>query len=270
MADKLCTNIFRSYYLPETNADRGVIDNILRELGKSNPYREAVFRLQLLAAYEPYEEEFVTKIVDFTVGEVVEILDPLLFSPEAGEGFQLALRKLIADAVQLWRIVQRSEKKGEVSNDPEYLGSSGAQEQCWASNEVYDNEVVLTGDQTSHISDLDPVMPLFPRLSIGEKVIYRGCALWSDQNAVVAGSFEFVQMNSRNSAQSRGHARRDSDRRRLSFNASPTLGRRGDDSPRSPLSNQSFADRAHSRTNSRTISLPATLLAEAGGSGGGG
>lgn len=270
IAEKLCSNIFRDYYLPQASSAQGILDDVLALLNERNPHKEAIFRLQLLAAYEPYEEDYVISLVESTIEEIVKILDPLLFTPDVREGFQSALRRLLVDAVKLWRPVQRSASKGWVSNDPEIGGFRDGQDQIWDSNEEYDKAVELSEDQKAHIPDqADPLISLFPQLSVGEKSVYRGCALWSDQNAVVAANTEFNQWSSRNSAQGRGLARRDSDKRRVSFSGSPVLGRRGEDSPRSPLGNQSFLEHTNSRTNNRRMTLPAAPLEEGSGGTGG-
>ncbi|KAF8855030.1 hypothetical protein BDZ45DRAFT_692946 [Acephala macrosclerotiorum] len=271
IADKLCVHIFKEYYLPESSPSRAVINDVLTRLDESNPCKEAIFRLQLLAAYESDEQETIVSLVEITTKEVVKLLDPLLFAPAAREGFQSALRKLLTEAVQLWRSVQRSASKGRVLNDPENRGFNGIEEQDWDLNEEYDQAVELTRDQIVHPDERDPVISLFPQLSVGGSVICKGCALWSDQNAVVAANIEFGQLNSRHSAAGRGV--RDSDKQRLSFSGSSSLGRRVEDplmSPRSQSGNQSFSDHANSRTNSWKMPLPGAQPGERGGSADGG
>ena len=275
IADKLCIQIFREYYLPESSPARAVINDVLTHLGKSNPRKEAIFRLQLLAAYEPDEHGYISNLVESTIEEVVRVLDPLLLALGAREGFQSALRKLLDKAVKLWRSVQRNATKCSVLNDPEHRGFGGVQNQNWDMNEEYDTAVELAADQMMYVPDQsEPVISLFPQLSVGRNVICNGCALWSDQNTVVAASIEFGQLNSRNSAQGRGVlGRRDSDRRKLSFSGSSSLGRRGEDpsmSPRSPSGNPSFLEHANSRTNSWKMPLPAARSGEVGGNVGGG
>ncbi|KAH6667692.1 hypothetical protein B0J14DRAFT_170102 [Halenospora varia] len=270
IADKLCIHIFRKYYLPESSPARAVLNDVLTRLGKSNSNKGAIFRLQLLAAYEPDEHGYVSSLVKSTIEEVVTVLDPLLFAPSAREGFQSALRKLLDEAVKLWRSVQRSAAKGSVLNDPEHRGFSSVQNQDWDMNEEYDNAVELAADQMMYVPDQsEPVISLFPQLSVGGNVICRGCALWSDQNTVVAATIEFGQLNSRNPAQGRGAlGRRDSDRRKLSFSGSSSLGRRGEDpstSPRSPPGNPSFLEHANSYTNSWKMPLPAARSGELSG-----
>ncbi|KAH9217255.1 hypothetical protein DL95DRAFT_522194 [Leptodontidium sp. 2 PMI_412] len=274
IADKLCTHIFRKYYLPESTPARAVVNDVLTRLGKSNPRKEAIFRLQLLAAYEPDEQSHLSSLVGSTIEEVVGVLDPLLSATGSREGFQSALRKLIDNAVTLWRSIQRSVTKGSVSNDPDHGRFGAVQNQDWDMNDEYDSAVDLAADQMMHVPDQsEPVIPLFPQLSMGRKVICRGCALWSDQNTIVAASIEFGQLNFRNSAQGRGaQGRRDSDRRRLSLNGSSSLGRGRDPStsPRSPSGNPSFLEHTNTRTKNRKMPLSATPSGELGGNVGGG
>lgn len=271
IADKLCTHIFKEYYLPESSPSRAVIDDVLTRLNDGNSFKEAIFRLQLLAAYESDEQDYIVSLVESTTKEIVKLLNPLLFTSAAREGFQSALRELLKEAVQLWSSAQRSASKWRVLNDPELRGFNGIQEQDWGLNEEYDQAVELTGDQIMHRDERDPVISLFPQLSVSGSVVYKGCVLWSDQNTVVAANIEFGQLNSRHSAPGRGV--RDSEKQRPSFSGSSSLGRRVEDPPISPRSqpgNQSFADHANSRTNSWKIPLPGAQPGERGGNADGG
>jgi hypothetical protein len=249
IASKLCADIFQQYYLPESPAARGAIDDVLNRLCIDNPRGEAIFRGQLLSAYNPQEEEHrVTDIMESTLAEVIGILDPLLFVPDARESFQSELGQLLGEAVKLWRPVQRSAMKGAVESDPE---------PDWSEYKEYDTAVGLTAEQASNVpAESDAIMSLFPRVFIGDDVICPGYALWSSQNIIVAANIEYSQSTLRNSVHGRaggsirgGITRRGSERRKLSLGG----GRMGNSPtpPGSPLGNQSFSD--HVRSRSMTI-----------------
>ncbi|KAI9781867.1 MAG: hypothetical protein M1839_005661 [Geoglossum umbratile] len=120
MANKLCTNIFQQYYLPESPAAREAMDNVLERLYTDNPRGEVIFRRRLLSAYKAEDEEYrVANIMESTQAEVVGFPDPLIFGLDARESFRSELGKLLQEAVKLWRPVQRSAVKGVVENDPE-------------------------------------------------------------------------------------------------------------------------------------------------------
>lgn len=252
IGDKLYTDIFRQYYLPHSTPARELIDDITKRLHKKNSYKEAVFRLQLLAAYELDEEIFITSLVKIATGEVVKVLDPLLCTPGVRDDFHSALMKLFEEAVKLWRLVQRSTSKAWVTNDPDSRHYNTSQDD-WEQNEEYDTAVGLTSEQLSLKPDEEePLIPLFPQISMGGEVVCSGCALWSDQNAVVAASIEFSQTNARSTMQGR-MLRRD-DRRRLSSSAQWKV----DDLSKPPLSPSAgfHSFRAESRPGSRRPSPP--------------
>jgi len=263
IASKVHTNIFQQYYLPESSAVREGIDEVLDKLYEANHRGEAIFRLRLLSAYKPEEEQrHVTSTVKTTVEEVVNILGPLLFTQNAREGFQSGLSELLQEAAKLWRHVQRNEERGFAEIE---------QNQEWDIYEDYDTAMRLSAEQEALIPDPpDAIMPLFPQVSIGDDVVFQGCALWSSQSTVVAANMEYNQSNSRNPAHARagssirgGIIRRGSDRRKLSLS-----GGRAEDmptSPRTPSGNYSFLDHAQNRK----LSLPGARLGELGGSPGG-
>ncbi|KAI9769838.1 MAG: hypothetical protein M1840_003832 [Geoglossum simile] len=227
IANKLCINIFQQYYLPESPATREAMDDVLERLYTDNPRGEAIFRRRLLSAYKPEEEEYqVAKVMESTQAEVVGLLDPLLFGLNARESF-----------------------RSELENDPE---------PDWSEYKEYDTAVGLTAEQSLNIpAQSDAIMSLFPQVSMDDKVICPGYALWSSQNTVVAANIEYSQSNLRNSAYGRtgsirgGTIRRGSDRRKPSLSGSSTVGGRMGDIPTplgSPSGNQSFSEHAHSRS----------------------
>jgi len=253
IGDKLSTEIFRQFYLPHSTTGTELINEITNHLDKRSSFKAAVFRLQLLAAYEVEEELFVAHLVEKTTVKVVKILEPLLCAPGSLQDFHSALRKLFQEAVKLWQSVQRSASKSWVTNDPESRHYNNDQDN-WEQNEDYDTAVGLTNEQKSQIpEDDEPLIPLFPQVSMGNDVIYPGCALWSDQNAVVSASIEFSQ-TSRSVLLGR-MVRRDSDRRRMSSGAWKV-----EDPSKPPLSPSanyhSFLERADSRPGSRRPSPP--------------
>ncbi|OBT40501.1 hypothetical protein VE00_07872 [Pseudogymnoascus sp. WSF 3629] len=95
IAQKLCTNIFRQYYLPETLADRQAMDSVLERLLRVNSRDEAIFRLQLLSAYKNEENRHITSIVKSTIQEVVTVLGPLI-SPHLQGDFQVQTGQALA------------------------------------------------------------------------------------------------------------------------------------------------------------------------------
>jgi len=190
-------------------------------------------------------------VVKFATADVLKVLDPLLYALGTREEFQTALSKLFEEAVKLWKTVQRSAKKASVTNNPEYMHHNDDQMSSWDLNEEYDTAVGLTNEQMSHIPDQpEPIMPLFPQVCIGKDMIYPGCALWSDQNTVVAACIEFEQTNMRTALQGRWVARKIGDRRRLSRSEEPSK------PPLSPsAAYNSILERADSRSGGRRIPL---------------
>ncbi|KAH6665536.1 hypothetical protein B0J14DRAFT_233533 [Halenospora varia] len=204
IAEKLCTYIFRPYYQPSSAYDRTVMDEILKMLEEKDDFRETVFRLQLLAAYESKEEVFVHNLVYSTVEEILEIVGPLLFSPGAREDFQSRLTTFLKDAVEVWRAVQKSPWKGVVSNDPENTHPNNDQGEVWILNPEYNDAVELAEDHMPPLTVQEPILSLFPQLSFEEEIKCQGCALWSDQRTVVAAGIEYAHSNPPNLALSRG------------------------------------------------------------------
>ncbi|KAI9858939.1 MAG: hypothetical protein M1813_007241 [Trichoglossum hirsutum] len=256
IANKLYTDIFQQYYLPESPAARGAMDDVLDRLYMETPRGEAIFRRRLLSAYHPQEEEHqVMNVMESTLAEVVGILDPLLFSPDVRERFQSELGQLLVEAVNLWRPIQRSAMKGVVENDPEA---------DWSEYKEYDTAVGLTAEQASNVpAESDAIMSLFPRVFIGADVICPGYALWSSQNTIVAANIEYSQSTSRNSVHGRvgssirgGITRRGSDRRKLSLSGGGIGNLQTP--PGSPLGNQSFSD----HVRSRSLTIPGVPLGE--------
>lgn len=256
IADKLCTNIFVRCYLPDSALARNAIQDVLIRLSRGSPRGEAIFRLRLLSAFTPDEEELRRReILESTLSDIVKLLDPLLFGPNAQEGFRSELGRLLRDGLNLWTPVQRSATAAEVDNDPI---------EDWGEYKDYDTAMTLTTDQAVHVpAQSDPIMSLFPRVSIGSDSICRGCALWSTQNTVVAANVEYNQL-SRASAHGRaGIIRRGTEKRRPSL-GSPSAGwGKAEDtstSPKSPPRDLSFLG----RTNGRKTARP--RLGDSGGS----
>jgi hypothetical protein len=242
MAEKIISkiydsHIFRQYYLPESDE----VGKILNQLYKENPRKEAIFRLLLLGAIKPEAEQSrVTIIVKSATDKVVDLLGPLLFAPNAERDFRSEFEELLQDAVDLWRHVQRSPKRGLVKNK---------QDSSWGCYEDHDTALQLLPDQEVHVPD-EPgaIMSLFPRVVVDNSRVCLGYALWSNQNTVVAADLELKSRNSMNgmAGNSTGGIQR---RRTRRFSGS---GEDTPQSPRSPLGNLP----ALRHTQNRSISLP--------------
>ncbi|KFY67382.1 hypothetical protein V496_01573 [Pseudogymnoascus sp. VKM F-4515 (FW-2607)] len=247
VAQKLCTNIFRQYYLPETLADRQAMDSVLERLLQANSRDEAIFRLRLLSAYKSEENTHVTSVVKSTIQEVVTVLGPLI-SPDLQGDFQSKLGKLLQEAVKLWSPVQRSAVRAYVDNEPEH---------GWDSFKDYDGLMDSTSDQMKQAQiPQNPIDSLFPRISIGDNIICQGYALWSSQNMVVAAGLEYslakspILAHGRLSSSRAAVARQGSDRRRLSSSTSSAIGDGWTDTPAPPVAQRghhSFSDHVTSR-----------------------
>jgi hypothetical protein len=243
IAHKFCNNIFRQYYLPESDSDRQALDKVLDRLSEGSAREEAIFRRLILSAYQHKEQDHITSVVASTISEVVDIFNPLL-AGNLRDGFQSEFSKLAQEAVRLWGPIQRSAVRAWVCNDME-------QDWNWGKYKDYDTAMGSQTDQGMRVPS-NPTEPLFPGISIGDDLVCQGFALWSDQNAVVAAGIEYSQLKSPNPTHTRtgsgrgGMVRQSSDKRRLSSSGSTTAGSRQGDSPASPR-NQSFADRVGSR-----------------------
>jgi hypothetical protein len=247
IAQKLCTNIFQQYYLPETLADQQAMDSVLERLLRVNSRDEAIFRLQLLSAYKNEENRHITSIVKSTIQEVVTVLGPLI-SPHLQGDFQSKLGKLLQEAVKLWSPVQRSAVRACVENEPEH---------DWGIFKDYDELVDSIPDPMKHVLvPPNPTDSLFPRVSIGHDTICQGYALWSSQSMVLAAGLECSQAKSpilpqRRLSSSRGLVPpRGSDRRRLSSSTSSAIGDGWTDTPTpagAQRNHHSFSDHVTSR-----------------------
>ncbi|RFU24752.1 hypothetical protein B7463_g11586, partial [Scytalidium lignicola] len=190
IAHKLSSNIFKQYYLPALASERKTIDDVLKKLDQ--PHKEAIFRVQLLAAYEAQEQDYIRTLVEATLDEISKPLNLLLFTPASRENFRSALKEFLSEALKLWRTVQRSAIKGQVRNKPEHSIFNDSEDPFWGQNEDYnDSSVEVPDDQIP--PQEEPVMSLFPQVLLGSNVVYNGCALWSDQKVVVAANIEFIQ-----------------------------------------------------------------------------
>jgi hypothetical protein len=242
---KLCSNIFKQYYLPENTFARQAMDEVLESLLEGSPRDEAIFRVRLLSAYKGEQQKHLTNVVADTISEVVAILGPLL-APDSRDGFQSEFRRLLQEAVKLWGPLQRSAMRARVDDNVE-------KDWDWEKYKDYDTAKGPNADQAAHGLSY-PLEPLFPRVSIGDDVICPGYALWSGQNVLVAAGIEYSQLKSSNPSHTRtgssrgGLARQGtgSDRRRQGSSGSASAGGRPGDSPTSPRT-QSFADHASSR-----------------------
>jgi hypothetical protein len=242
IAEKLCSRIFQQYYLPHSIADRHAIDEVLKRCYEDNPYKEALFRSQLLSAYQSDEQPFVESLVESTTGDLTRVIAPLLFTTGGREKFTTSVSKFFHTAIRLWKLVQKSDTRGRANNDPEETALDDGQKESWEENEEYSSAVKLSAEQRArHLHPADHVMSLFPRILIGSELVYGGCALWSDQSVVVAASEEsFAQGPG-------GITRRDSNRRRLSSSGSIGGGSVVGVSSTRSSGKQSFSERANSR-----------------------
>lgn len=230
MAEKLCENIFVRYYLP---SDRKIMDEILDSLYEKSPRDEAMVRLRLLSAYKLDDQRHqVDNVVRFTAGEIVNLLEPLLFTVDAKERFQSKLEDLLGQAIGLWRLVQKSPRRIVVENTPN---------QDWDGFRDYDTAVQIPDDQAVHIADQsDTLLSLFPRISIFDDIICPGYALWSSQSIVVAADIEYLQSAPRNITNSRtssvrcGSSKWDTSRRKASVNDTTLSRDRMEDTSSSP------------------------------------
>jgi hypothetical protein len=257
IADKLCTHVFVRCYLPGSDLARNAIQDVLTRLSRVSPRGEAIFRLRLLSAYTPEEGELRRKeILESTLAEIVRLLNPLLFGPNSQESFRSELSRLLRNGMNLWAPVQRSATAAEVDNDPV---------EDWSEHKDYETPMALTADQAFHVpAQSDPIMSLFPRVSIGSDDICKGYALWSTQATVVAANVEYNQPSSRASTYGRtGFTRRGTERRKLSLSSSSAGWGRPENmstSPTSPSRDLSFLG----RTNGRRMA--SQRLGESGGS----
>ncbi|RFU28229.1 hypothetical protein B7463_g8102, partial [Scytalidium lignicola] len=254
MAEKICDNIFVQFYLP---ADRKVMEEAMDNLYEDSPRDEAIFRMRLLSAFKPQEQQRqIESIIRFTITEIVSLLEPLLFTPDAKDRFQSRLEQLLWQAVKLWRSVQKSPQRAYVENMPD---------QDWDSYRDYDTAIELKPDQAVHVPDqTDTILSLFPQVSIGEEIICPGYALWSGQATVVAADIEYLQSAPRNLTNSRtssfrgGPSRWDTSRRKSSINGTMNTGNGPEDpsmSPKAGIGSQTYLDHAISRR----ISLSRTM-----------
>lgn len=231
-------DIFRQYYLPESDE----IEQILNQLYKENPRKEAIFRSQLRYAYRPgFEQDRVTRILKSATDKMVGLLGPLLFAPDAEGIFRYEFERLLQQAVDLWKPVRRSVARGFVENEPD---------NTWDGYDEYHSAMKLSLDQEVHIPD-EPsaIMSLFPRVAIGDSEICPGYALWSNQSTVVAAGLESKSRNSMNgpAGNSTAGIQRRGTARRFSSSGEDTP-----QSPRSPLGNLP----ALRHTHNRSVSLP--------------
>jgi hypothetical protein len=256
IADKICSDIFRQYFVPVFSAAREGVEKILDQLYDISPHREAIFRLQLLAAYTPEDEQrCVTSIIESAAEKVAKLLDPLVFQPNTRGDFKPKLEGLLREAADLWKHIQRSAERGEADNNPG---------EDWAGYEEYDTAITLSVEQEAYVDDeSEATTSLFPRVCIGDYQVCAGFALWSNQSTVVTAKLERIQLNRRNSTHARvagGGAQGSSaqrgggggERRRSNESGSSAGVWRTEDPPMSPITpSRGQSSRGHTASRQR-------------------
>ncbi|KAJ9142724.1 hypothetical protein NKR23_g7001 [Pleurostoma richardsiae] len=162
--------IFKPYY----TLDRPETEKELSKIARWSPRREALLRCQLAASTS--EDDCLT-LADSAADEVAGLL-----KIDRNTSFYQGLRNNFRKGLDLWRQLQRSEVRVAAS----LADDADGWDEILDKQGYYDEPATLEADQERYRSKfINTLATLFPRISLGNEIVYRGTALWSTQNTVV-------------------------------------------------------------------------------------
>lgn len=182
VAQLLRLRVFRPYYVLDCTETR----ELLQLLEQKNPRKGSLLRCLLATAFHVYKRD-ASDLAREAADEVATYLFARV--DNRSKAFRDELVKLFHRGYDIWQVVQRSEIPPSVSDFKE---DPGTWEESTDKCNDYDDLVTLKEEQEVYRPPLvDPYILLFPRISVGQDIIHRGTALWSDQNVVVAAHISY-------------------------------------------------------------------------------
>ena len=181
LATRLCDNIFKPCYIPESATGTNTIKEILDyQFMAGLRKEEQLTRALLISTYPPERvREATIQAVETTLQDVLEHLH--VFLGDRVETFGSELKPILQRAAKLALEMQRSKKMVKVSvedgdlmgHSDEYLG-------------IFGELVPPTGPPKFE------VLSLFPRIWVPEDdtIVHEGVVLWPDQEIVVVADQE--------------------------------------------------------------------------------
>jgi hypothetical protein len=194
IATRLCANIFKPCYIPESAAGSEIIKQILQDLSRAQLQREEQFTRAVLTFMYPPDQ--VRAAIDVAVRTTLDdVLKQLGIFLVDDKGFPAALEALLQDAAGLWQELQQSKTMVKASVEDE------------DSTERTDEYLPEFGEPISSAeSQAFEMLSLFPRIYVPEngRVVHRGFFLWPDQEAVITAEQELKDFKAQKGARD-GH-----------------------------------------------------------------
>jgi hypothetical protein len=232
LATRLCANIFKPCYIPESAADSETIKEILDHQSATGLRKEEKFIRALLTSMYPDErvKAAINRAVQTTIDDILQCLS--FFLNEEVQTFKTGLVALLKRAVDISMQMQQSEKMVEVNVEGgDFL-------------ELPDEHLEDFGEFVSSTGPAKfEALNLFPQIYVPEdgKFVHQGIFLFPDQEVVITAEQELRNVRAGMRAKSgrviSGSTMRESRRERRqstalggengSMSASPTSPRAG-------------------------------------------
>jgi hypothetical protein len=173
----LVDHIFLDMYCPLDAELQRAISYILATL-EEDTRRERLVRCQLLAVFKGNVETF-SRAFTLAQLDIHAMLDPLLPAGSIRDKFHGQVDELLKEAIAIWEPLQTSKDRvsAELSLGLEELGP----EDRYGN---YDTTSDASIAQDCLSIQEEPIVPLFPQIRMGDKILYPAMALWSNQAAV--------------------------------------------------------------------------------------
>jgi hypothetical protein len=189
LATRICTNIFKAFYIPESPAASSQMEQLL-QLYDHDIEKQMVYRAILLFAWpQDVQGLVIERVLLTTYGEVIRLLKPFVIGDITD--FDTELDAILTAAMSLWVPIQRSKAFVVVS-------TSDDQGWDWVRESEYDKETAPPEPSPGGTGQGHFFLNLFPRAYIpqtseGTIVLHPGKALRSDQKMVLASKKEHKQ-----------------------------------------------------------------------------
>ena len=183
LASRLCQNIFKPCYLPESVDASEMIKSILAHQSINNAEKERFTRALLPSTYDPHDvDAAIKRAVHVTSEEVVALLSPISTGDPT---LRTDIEALFNEAADVWKEAQHSKKLVEASMTEEDF-----EDWPWDHLEEFTSAVAQSTVQP--VSRKFNVLNLFPRVFFpaDNGIVYSGLVLWPDQRVVVVAEQE--------------------------------------------------------------------------------
>jgi hypothetical protein len=186
LASRLCQNIFKPCYIPESIVASEAIKSILAHQSVTNVGKEPLTRALLLSTYVPSDvDAAIKRAVHATSEEVLTLLSPISTGDHT---LRTDIEALFNEAADVWKEAQHSNKLVEASmTDDDF--------EDWPWDQLEEFTSTVTQSTVQPVSQKYDALNLFPRVFIpaDNRIVHHGLVLWPDQNIVVAAEQEFRQ-----------------------------------------------------------------------------